>query len=223
MPVLADLTIGGQPRKVVMVANRNGFFYVLDRVTGKLLVGKPFTDTTWARELGPDGHPIVLNDGSKGCLPDQWGSTNFMPPSFDPALRAVLRHRARDVRDLPAGRNRRSSPGRTSISGTVRRDPDKLRRAARDRPDDGRAQVGVQVSHADLGGRDVDGVGRRVRAATTKATSWPSTRAPARISGTTRPARRSGAAAPMTFMLDGRQHVIIGSGTTITAFALPAN
>ena len=89
VPVLADLTIGGQPRKVVMVANRNGFFYVLDRVTGKVLVGKPFTDTTWARELGPDGHPIVL----PGHLPDEdgempapiWGGTNFMPPSFDPA------------------------------------------------------------------------------------------------------------------------------------------
>ena len=53
-----------------MVANRNGFFYVLDRRTGALLVGKPFTDTTWAREIGQDGRPIVLNDGDKGCLPD---------------------------------------------------------------------------------------------------------------------------------------------------------
>ena len=43
VPVLADLTWAGQPRKVVMVANRNGFFYVLDRATGKLLLGKPFT------------------------------------------------------------------------------------------------------------------------------------------------------------------------------------
>ena len=84
--MLADLTIGGERRKVVMVANRNGFFYVLDRADGTLLLAKPFTDTTWAREIGPDGRPIVLNDGSKGCLPDQWGGTNFMPPSFDPAL-----------------------------------------------------------------------------------------------------------------------------------------
>ena len=49
------LPITGQQRKVVMVANRNGFFYVFDRATGKLLVGKPFSDTTWARELDANG------------------------------------------------------------------------------------------------------------------------------------------------------------------------
>ena len=53
VPVLADWG----DRKVVMVANRNGFFYVLDRRTGELILGKPFTDTTWAREIGKDGRP----------------------------------------------------------------------------------------------------------------------------------------------------------------------
>ena len=60
MPVQADIMWEGRLRKVVMVANRNGFFYVLDRETGELLLGKPFTDTTWAREIGSDGRPIVL-------------------------------------------------------------------------------------------------------------------------------------------------------------------
>ena len=78
VPVLAEVRIGGRARRVVMVANRNGFFYVLDRVTGELLIGKPYTATTWARELDAKGRPIVLNaDGSQGCLPDQWGGTNF--------------------------------------------------------------------------------------------------------------------------------------------------
>jgi len=82
VPVLAELTIDGRARQVVMVANRNSFFYLLDRVSGELLAAKPFTATTWAREIGPDGRPIVLNeDGSAGCLPDQWGGTNFNPPS----------------------------------------------------------------------------------------------------------------------------------------------
>jgi alcohol dehydrogenase (cytochrome c) len=49
VPVLADLTINGRPRKVVMMANRNGFFYVNDRVTGEFLLGKPFVNTTWRR------------------------------------------------------------------------------------------------------------------------------------------------------------------------------
>ena len=52
VPILADLTIGGQPRKVVMFANRNGFFYTLDRTTGKVIVAKPFVQTTWAKEIG---------------------------------------------------------------------------------------------------------------------------------------------------------------------------
>ena len=49
VPVLADLDWQGTQRQVVMIANRNGFFYVLDRATGELLLGKPFSDTTWAR------------------------------------------------------------------------------------------------------------------------------------------------------------------------------
>ena len=121
MPVLADLTIGGQPRKVVMVANRNGFFYVFDRATGQLLVGKPFSDTTWARELDKDGHPIVLNEGDKGCLPDQWGSTNYMPPSYDPALR-LLFVTVRETCAYYQPVKEEIVPGRISNSGTVRRD-----------------------------------------------------------------------------------------------------
>jgi alcohol dehydrogenase (cytochrome c) len=62
IPVLADLTIGGAARKVVMMANRNGFFYVLDRASGTLLLGKPFVKTTWATEIRPDGRPQVLPD-----------------------------------------------------------------------------------------------------------------------------------------------------------------
>ena len=83
--MLAELPIGSASRKVVMMANRNGFFYVLDRVTGKLLLAKPFGEQRWAREVGLDGRPIVLNEtGAKECIPDAHGSTNFMPPSFDP-------------------------------------------------------------------------------------------------------------------------------------------
>ena len=104
VPVLADLTIGGQPRKVVMVANRNGFFYMLDRVTGKLLVAQAVHATRRGRRRSaPDGRPIVLEpDGRRRGMtcPDHWGGTNFMPPSFDPALQSVLRHRARNLRHL---------------------------------------------------------------------------------------------------------------------------
>src|SRR5262249_45608967 len=124
VPVLADLMIGGERRKVVMVANRNGFFYVLDRVTGKLLFGKPFTDSTWARELGPNGRPIVLNAGSKGGIPDMWGGTNFMPPSFDPA-RHLFFVTARETCATYVPEKQAIVPGRASVGGVVRRDLEK--------------------------------------------------------------------------------------------------
>jgi alcohol dehydrogenase (cytochrome c) len=70
-----------------MVANRNSFFYTLDRQTGALLRGTPFTDNTnWAKSLDAHGRPIVLDEvGTESkCLQDQHGGTNFQPPSFDP-------------------------------------------------------------------------------------------------------------------------------------------
>jgi alcohol dehydrogenase (cytochrome c) len=95
VPILADLTIGGAPRKVVMFANRNGFYYTLDRTTGKPIVAKPFVTTTWAKEIGADGRPVLLpgnmpsEKGSVTC-PDLVGGTNFWPPSFDPATRTFF-------------------------------------------------------------------------------------------------------------------------------------
>src|SRR5204862_639037 len=92
IPVLADLTFNGRLRKVVMMANRNGFFYVLDRLTGEFLLGKPFVNTTWAKEIGPDGKPRLLPDqeptetGTVTC-PDWYGGTNFMSPSYDASRR----------------------------------------------------------------------------------------------------------------------------------------
>jgi alcohol dehydrogenase (cytochrome c) len=89
VPILADLTIAGQPRKVVMFANRNGFYYTIDRTTGKPIVARPFVTTTWAKEIGADGRPVLLpghvpsEKGSVTC-PDLTGGTNFWPPSFDP-------------------------------------------------------------------------------------------------------------------------------------------
>ena len=88
-PVLFDDTIAGSPRKLVAVANRNGFFYVLDRVTGAYLLGRPYTQITWAKELDANGRPIVLPntgpspEGTRVC-PSGTGGTNWHPPSYSP-------------------------------------------------------------------------------------------------------------------------------------------
>ena len=221
VPVLADLTIGGQPRKVVMVANRNGFFYVFDRATGKLLVGKPFSDTTWARELDANGHPIVLNDGSKGCLPDQWGSTNYMPPSYDPARRLFF-VTVRETCATYIPRKEVIVPGQISNSGTVQRDAERSYGVLRaiDPIDVSRkwefkyptpTMAGVMSTAAGVVfAGDNEGNFMAFDARNGKNLWYYPTGAP--IWG----------AAPMTFQIDGRQYVMIGSGTSITAFALPA-
>jgi alcohol dehydrogenase (cytochrome c) len=91
IPVLIDTTFQGQSRKLLVQANRNGFFYVLDRVTGKLLRAEPFIKKlTWASGIGPDGRPKVLPDtdptpeGKKSC-PSVVGGTNWFSPSYSPS------------------------------------------------------------------------------------------------------------------------------------------
>ena len=92
VPVLAELPLRGTMRKVVMVANRNGFFYTLDRTTGEFLQATPYVKQTWAREIGQNGRPIVApdtepNEGGTSACPDWFGGTNFMSPSFSPSTR----------------------------------------------------------------------------------------------------------------------------------------
>ncbi len=163
VPVLADLPLNGVARKVVMVANRNGFFYVLDRRDGTVLVAKPFTDTTWAREIGRDGRPIVVNDGSQGCLPDQWGGTNFNPPSFDPVLRMFFVN-ARETCATYVPQEPAIVPGRSSFGGVVRVDREQAYGALRAIDAvTGERRWGGPLPVPDHGGRHVDRVRPRVR------------------------------------------------------------
>jgi alcohol dehydrogenase (cytochrome c) len=89
VPVLFDATLDGKPRKLVADANRNGFYYVLDRVTGQFLTGVPFVKETWAKGLDSNGRPIMFPDTEptpKGRLlyPDGHGGTNLNSPSYSP-------------------------------------------------------------------------------------------------------------------------------------------
>ncbi len=91
VPVLFETKVQGQKQKLVGVANRNGFYYVLDRKTGKFLRGAAFTKQTWARGLDSQGRPMVLPDTvptEKGIVlyPGLHGATNYASPSFNPDL-----------------------------------------------------------------------------------------------------------------------------------------
>jgi len=89
IPVLVDANFHGQPRKMLMQAARNGYFFVLDRATGKSLLTVPYGPVNWALGLDKLGRPIPnpdkepLPDG-RLIAPDEGGMTNFRSPSFDP-------------------------------------------------------------------------------------------------------------------------------------------
>jgi len=80
--VVVDANFQGQPRKLLLHADRNGFFYVFDRTDGKLLLAKSFLHrVTWASGIGADGRPVRLPPGELSC-PDHatnWNGTTFSP------------------------------------------------------------------------------------------------------------------------------------------------
>jgi alcohol dehydrogenase (cytochrome c) len=89
VPILADLEMDGEMRKVMMWANRNAFFYTIDRVTGEFLVGKPFAKQTWAEGLDSNGRPIRIPGTfptAEGTTvsPPVGGGTNWFSPAYSP-------------------------------------------------------------------------------------------------------------------------------------------
>jgi alcohol dehydrogenase (cytochrome c) len=89
VPVLADLDWKGARRRVMLWANRNGYFYVLDRTTGEFLQGTPFAKVTWAKGLDEKGRPmravnmVPTPEGTK-IYPGNQGGTNWYSPSYSP-------------------------------------------------------------------------------------------------------------------------------------------
>ncbi|MGH9454376.1 MAG: PQQ-binding-like beta-propeller repeat protein, partial [Terriglobia bacterium] len=88
-PVLFNAPFDGKPRELVGQAARNGYFFLLDRTDGQHLLTAPFIDTTWAKGIDLQGHPIPKRGATPapdGALvaPASDGATNWMSPSFDP-------------------------------------------------------------------------------------------------------------------------------------------
>jgi alcohol dehydrogenase (cytochrome c) len=90
-PILFDAMIDGKPRKLVALANRNAFYYVLDRTTGEFISGTPFAKQTWAKGLDAKGRPIKfpaaqIEPSVEGTLvyPTLTGAINWTSPSYSP-------------------------------------------------------------------------------------------------------------------------------------------
>ena len=89
IPVLADIEMDGEPRQAMLWANRNGFYYTLDRATGEFLLGEAFAHQTWAEGLDSNGRPIRRPNTSPsrtGTLvaPIAGGATNWWSPAYSP-------------------------------------------------------------------------------------------------------------------------------------------
>jgi len=228
VPILADLTISGQPRKVLMFANRNGFFYVLDRVTGKVIVAKPFVETTWAKEIGADGRPVMLpghlpdEDGEKTC-PDLGGGTNFFSPAFNPATR-LFYVTARETCATYYGYEQTFKQGQQYTGGATTRPRDQKNFGALRAIDPVTAQLKWEFRYT-LGNTSSSGVLSTASGLVFAGDGEGNILA---FDGRTGknlwhyqlgvPIRST---AGTTYMVDGRQYLLVPSGSALTAFALP--
>jgi alcohol dehydrogenase (cytochrome c) len=225
--VLVDADWEGSPRKLMLMANRNGFFYVLDRTNGKLLLAKPFVKKlNWAREIGADGRPVlnpleVVGKGVRVC-PSQDGASNWYSASYLPATGFYYVQTlekcgiyTRAPVEWEAGRgymggSQRPAPGDPGQK-ILRAIDIKTGKIAWELPQIGPANswggtlstvTGVVFFCEDSG----------LFMAVDASTGKPLWRFQA---------NQLWKASPMTYQFDGKQYVAVGSGQTIMAFALP--
>ena len=220
--VLADMPYRGKVRKLILQANRNGFFYVLDRISGEFLLAKPFVKKlTWASGVGPNGVPQWLPnneptiDGTRTC-PSVRGATNWYSTAFSPIThlfyvmaaedcsiyRKVGRGYAgdRDARDP----SRRYLRALDSSTGTiVWQKP--LAGSQEENYTGVLATAGGLVFHGETGG------GFAAVDANSGRTLW--------LFRANEPWRAS----PMTYRLNGRQYVAVAGGSHILSFSLPSD
>jgi alcohol dehydrogenase (cytochrome c) len=234
IPVLTDLRLDGQTRKVIMFAPKTPYAYVLDRATGKFLKAFPLVDgaKNWA-EIGHDGKPLLTKEDGTKCLPDIHGASNFWPPSYDPAqgLFFVTVHNVCTIFNVTPPGEVSAAPGSWTIGG--------LGSAALRAfdPVTGAVKWEYKYPASDYG---LTGVSQ-VRGGIALSGGVTSTAGGLVFTGDNEGNfiafdSKSGkplwhyqvgapvwGSAPITYMLDGRQHVLIAAGLTLTDFALPEN
>ncbi len=225
--LLVDANWHGQARKLLLQGNRNGFFYVLDRINGKFLQATPLvTKLTWAKEIAPDGHPVQnpnnrpTPDGNVVC-PSQVGATNWMSSSYSPATGLFYVQTLDDCMvftkhpvEWQAGRSFwggsvRQAPGVTPRK-VVRAIDIQTGKFAWEVPQtgDGTTWGGVLSTAGGIVFFGDDGGDFAAVDASTGKRLWKF------------PANQHWRASPMTYMFDRKQYVAVAAGPSILAFAL---
>jgi len=225
IPVLLDMELNGQLRKTLVHANRNGFLYVLDRATGKFLLGKPFVTLTWAKGLNDNGRAIQSPGaeptaaGVRVC-PGAIGATNFMSPSYSPQT-GLLYVNTREQCDIFTAEPQSFVPGHAYLGSMYLPASGEKDRGALKAIDPKTGEVRWQFDHfsapwagtlATAGGvvfaGDVEGNLIAFDARSGKVV-WHF------------PTGAALYASPMTYSVDGKQYVAIAAGSALLAFALP--
>ena len=125
IPVLIDMPLAGRQRKVVAFANRNAFYYLLDRETGEFLLGTEYSTQTWAQGIDKKGRPILLPgkeptvDGNL-VYPSLQGAANWMSPSYSPVTK-LLYVPVREMGSYYFKGEAKYEPGKVFVGGGERR------------------------------------------------------------------------------------------------------
>ena len=226
IPVLADLSWNGGTRRVMMWANRNAFFYTLDRETGDFLVGKPFAKQTWAEGLDATGRPIRVPGtlpSVEGAVvsPPVGGGTNWFSPSFSPRTELfyvqawdseaeffIRDDEYREGEIFLGGGSQSTGPVDDSVSAIRALDPrtGDLRWEYQIQP---RSTAGVLSTAGNLVfSGSIDGYFFALDAETGEEL-WHI------------PVGRQVHAAPISYAVDGTQYVTIAAGNVVFTFGLP--
>lgn len=227
-PVLVDAEWQDQPRKLMLHADRNGFFYVFDRRDGTLLLAKPFVKyLTWSSGIGPDRRPIKFPgqeptaEGTKVC-PSQDGATNWFSPSFNPATNLYYVQTFEKCSLYTKSDARDWEPGKAYLGGSQRTTPDpqpqQILKAiniltgdiAWTLPEPGPANSwGGTLTTAS--GLVIFGEEGGSLMAADAASGHPLWRFET---------NQTWKASPMTYMFDGKQFIAVAAGPNIMAFAI---
>jgi alcohol dehydrogenase (cytochrome c) len=228
-PVLIDANWQGQPRKLLIEANRNGFFYVLDRSSGQLLLAKPFLKKlNWAEGIGKDGRPILKAlpeqpNGDTYVCPGFQGGTNWFSTSFNPAT-GMYYFNALERCNVFSKSHGEWQAGKSYMGGAARPAPgetfEKFLRAIN-------IQTGEIVWEVpQVSGQTTASAGVLSTASGLVFFGENSGAFMAVDAGNGKPlwqfqTNSVWKASPMTYVFDGKQYLVIAGGQEILAFALP--
>jgi alcohol dehydrogenase (cytochrome c) len=223
IPVLVDREVGGRTRTVVATANRNGFYYLLDRASGEFLLAQQYAKQTWAKGIDQRGRPILIPDmepSEHGTLvyPSLQGSTNWASPSYSPQT-GMLYVPVREMGSMYFKSDVEYRPGTYFTGGSEKRLEDEAWGSVRALDaSTGKTMWDFKLPSPPWGGV-LSTAGGLVFGGSNEGNVFA---LDARTGQALWQFQAGGAvrANPMSFAVDGRQHIVVAAGRAFVVFGL---